>query len=205
MLATLIFCRPLVRLGGGLGSAHTDSCERGTPLLHGMAWGHGSGVASNKAVERFQRNSQRHFAYHVLVIWYDASHQGADHVHGQQTTVRHTFSTLLDALNQCSQKPFWSTYKNVSTLNVYKRRARLALAHRIIDVQKVIFGKWYCWMERRFLAPVCSTCLSSADIARQPVTRGIWFNLGETKHSLLKSCSALLYFFFFLKRYPIDF
>lgn len=51
MLATLIVCRRLIRLGGGLRSAHTHSCEGGTSLLHRKAYRHESGVTAEQELE----------------------------------------------------------------------------------------------------------------------------------------------------------
>lgn len=55
MLATLIIRCPLIRLGRGLCSAHTYSCEGGTSLLHGTAYGHESGVIAKQALGRSEQ------------------------------------------------------------------------------------------------------------------------------------------------------
>lgn len=55
MLATLIIRCPLIRLGWGLCSAHTYSCEGGTSLLDGTAYRHESGVIAKRAVGRSQQ------------------------------------------------------------------------------------------------------------------------------------------------------
>lgn len=55
MLATLIIRCPLIRFGRGLCSAHTYSCEGGTSLLHGTAYGHESGVTAEPALGRSEQ------------------------------------------------------------------------------------------------------------------------------------------------------
>lgn len=59
MLATLIIRCPLIRLGRGLRSAHTYSCEGRTSRLHGTAYGHESGVTAKQALGRSQQGIPR--------------------------------------------------------------------------------------------------------------------------------------------------
>lgn len=55
MLATLVFRCRLIRLGSGLCSALTYSCEGGTSPPDGTAYGHESGVIAKQAPERSQQ------------------------------------------------------------------------------------------------------------------------------------------------------
>lgn len=68
MLATLIICCLLIRLGRDLCSAHTYSSEGGTSLLLGTAYGHESGITAKQALGESQQGIPKD-SLQVMCTW----------------------------------------------------------------------------------------------------------------------------------------
>lgn len=168
MLATLIIRGLLIRLGRGLCFAHTYSCEGGTPVLHGTAYGHESGVIANEAQggrqQGIPKTVYKSCALHLALC--ESPDKGWQELMPQFQ--RWCLNRQLRADTDDTTWPKPGLPFNSHCLNQEHIQSQLAMllskqqkvivrTSLIVTVHHFSYNTW-CEMKRRSCAPVCSTC-----------------------------------------------
>lgn len=167
-LATLIIRGLLIRLGRGLCFAHTYSCEGGTPVLHGTAYGHESGVIANEAQggrqQGIPKTVYKSCALHLALC--ESPDKGWQELMPQFQ--RWCLNRQLRADTDDTTWPKPGLPFNSHCLNQEHIQSQLAMllskqqkvivrTSLIVTVHHFSYNTW-CEMKRRSCAPVCSTC-----------------------------------------------